>query len=60
MPLFEYQCPEGHKFDKLIRSGEAPYRAKCEECLLKKDKVRPAYLQIAAPSPFVWGRGGGV
>jgi putative FmdB family regulatory protein len=31
MPTYEYQCPEGHAFEKLQRMADKP-RAKCPTC----------------------------
>ena len=31
MPTYEYQCPEGHRFDKFQKMTEKP-RAKCPVC----------------------------
>ncbi|MEI6779002.1 MAG: zinc ribbon domain-containing protein [Chloroflexales bacterium] len=33
MPLYEYQCPECHnRFDRLVRSSEAPPTIVCPTC----------------------------
>ena len=31
MPTYEYECPEGHAFEKFQRISDKP-RAKCPEC----------------------------
>jgi putative FmdB family regulatory protein len=31
MPTYEYQCPEGHRFDKFQKMTDKP-RAKCPSC----------------------------
>lgn len=52
MPIFEYQCSAGHRFERIVRSSDTPVTP-CKQCPLTAEKV------IAAPSPFQWANGKG-
>jgi len=60
MPLFVYRCPQGHEFEKLIRSGEPRPAIVCETCYSPESEgpIVTAELVPAAVSPFQWGKGG--
>ena len=32
MPIYEAECTEGHKFDKLLKMDERNIRLECPEC----------------------------
>ncbi len=51
MPTYEYQCPEGHKFEKVQKMTDKP-RAKCPTC------GKPAVRKISGGSGLVF-RGSG-
>ena len=51
MPTYEYQCPEGHVFDKFQKMTEKP-RAKCPTC------GKPAARKISGGAGLVF-RGSG-
>jgi putative FmdB family regulatory protein len=47
MPTYEYQCPEGHRFDKFQKMTEKP-RAKCPVC------GKPATRKISGGAGLVF------
>lgn len=47
MPTYEYQCPEGHSFEKFQKMTERP-RANCPEC------GRPASRRISGGAGLVF------
>jgi putative FmdB family regulatory protein len=47
MPTYEYQCPEGHLFDKFQKMAERP-RAKCPVC------GKPAVRKISGGAGLVF------
>jgi putative FmdB family regulatory protein len=47
MPTYEYQCPEGHKFELLQKMSDRP-RAKCPIC------GRPATRQISGGAGLIF------
>ena len=51
MPTYEYECPEGHTFEKFQKMTERP-RAKCPEC------GKPATRKISGGAGLVF-RGSG-
>ncbi len=51
MPTYEYECPEGHAFEKFQKMTERP-RAKCPEC------GKPATRKISGGAGLVF-RGSG-
>ena len=51
MPTYEYQCPEGHRFEKFQKMTDKP-RAKCPVC------GRPATRKISGGAGLVF-RGSG-
>lgn len=51
MPLFEYLCPNGHKFEHIVHHGEeTPTHLQCEKCVAEKT------FSVAQKVPSVWGR----
>lgn len=40
MPLFDFRCPEGHEFEKLIASGAA--KVECPKCGAIAEKLLSA------------------
>ena len=51
MPTYEYECPEGHAFEKFQKISDKP-RAKCPEC------GKPATRKISGGAGLVF-RGSG-
>jgi putative FmdB family regulatory protein len=47
MPTYEYQCPEGHQFDKFQKMTDKP-RAKCPTC------GKPAVRKISGGAGLVF------
>ena len=47
MPTYEYQCPEGHRFDKFQKMTDKP-RAKCPVC------GKPAIRKISGGAGLVF------
>jgi putative FmdB family regulatory protein len=47
MPTYEYECPEGHRFDKFQKMAEKP-RAKCPVC------GKPATRKISGGAGLVF------
>ncbi len=47
MPTYEYQCPEGHAFEKIQKMADKP-RAKCPTC------GKPAVRKISGGSGLVF------
>ena len=47
MPTYEYQCPEGHRFEKLQKMSERP-QAKCPVC------GKPATRRISGGAGLVF------
>lgn len=52
MPLYDYVCKCGHKFEKLVQKMTDDPQ-KCPKC------GKDAPKTFSRPSNFVWGKGGG-
>ena len=47
MPVFEYLCPDGHKFEELSAlASKAPVKLPCPVCGKQADKVLSSYTAI--------------
>lgn len=39
MPLYEYECPNGHRTEKFLSLAEADKRIKCPQCGKRTERV---------------------
>lgn len=49
MPIYEFECPKGHRFEKLVPMGTQT--AMCETCGENDTKHEEAVKVISKPSP---------
>jgi hypothetical protein len=55
VPLYEYECPQGHK-EQVLQLCGAPKERVCNPCLLVKDGSNPEAIMrriISVPNPAV-------
>lgn len=59
MPIYEYKCPKGHTFERVLKLSEFVEETPCIKCPRRRDRRVQAKLVPSVPGAAVFKRGVG-
>lgn len=59
MPVYEFACSKGHRFERILSFSEFKEEIPCEECKKKKSKTKAKLVPSMTGKPRFMGGGSG-